>query len=115
MFKRVRVRGASMAPTLQDGQRLLACTVTYRVKSPRRGDLALVQHPRENFRVVKRIAALPGDEFQGRRLGPDEYAVLGDNPAATTDSATWGPVPKKALRARVWFAYGPWRWLGRRR
>jgi len=69
----------------------------------------VVQHPRLDIRVVKRLVGLPGDRWHGRVLGPDEFAVAGDNPAASTDSAHWGPVPRGAVRGRVVWSYSPWR------
>jgi signal peptidase I len=41
------------------------------------------------------------------RLGGDQYLVLGDNRAASTDGRDFGPVPARALTARVRFAYWP--------
>ena len=83
MLRRVVVQGRSMEPTLRAGQRLLVSSWGM----PRRGDLVVVQHPRLDIRVVKRLVGLPGDRWHGRVLGPDEFAVAGDNPAASTDSA----------------------------
>lgn len=34
-------------------------------------------------------------------LGPDECFVLGDHPAASTDSRQWGPIPLSRLRHRL--------------
>jgi signal peptidase I len=41
------------------------------------------------------------------RLGGDQYLVLGDHRAASTDGRDFGPVPASALAARVRFAYWP--------
>jgi signal peptidase I len=41
------------------------------------------------------------------RLGEDQYLVLGDHRAASTDGRDFGPVPAAALTGRVRFAYWP--------
>jgi signal peptidase I len=41
------------------------------------------------------------------RLGDDQYLVLGDHRAASTDGRDFGPVPAAALTGRVRFAYWP--------
>ncbi len=41
------------------------------------------------------------------RLGEDQYLVLGDHRAASTDGRDFGPVPATALTGRVRFAYWP--------
>jgi signal peptidase I len=89
--------------------------------------------------VVKRVVGLPGErvrlvagrlEVDGRqvpepylgatpagdldlRLGEDQYLVLGDHRAASTDGRDFGPVPAVALAGRVRFAYWPPRRLSR--
>lgn len=91
---RVEVVGDSMRPTLEAGDRL----VLWRGGRVRAGDLVAVADPRGQDRtVVKRLAS----------TGPDGLTVLGDNPAASTDSRTFGPVAAEALRGRVVYRYHP--------
>jgi signal peptidase I len=49
------------------------------------------------------------------RLGEDQYLVLGDHRAASTDGRDFGPVPAASLAGRVRFAYWPPRHLARPR
>jgi inner membrane protease subunit 1 len=54
-----------------------------------------------------------------RSLAPDARVdVRGDNEAASTDSRHFGPVPRRAVRGRVLYRYGPparaGRWPGSR-
>lgn len=77
--RRVAVVGDSMRPTLEPGDRVLAV----RGRRPRPGDLVVVPDPRGGgLLLVKRVAV----------VGPHGITVLGDNPAASTDSRTFGPV-----------------------
>ena len=39
--------------------------------------------------------------------GPDEYFVLGDNSAQSTDSRAFGPVPGERIIGRVWLRIWP--------
>lgn len=95
VHERFVVRGMSMAPTLQPGDRLLVR------RWPRRlapGALVVVAAPPAPRRlVVKRVVSVRGAQV----------TVRGDNPEASTDSRTYGPVPRAALRGRVVYRYAP--------
>lgn len=89
--RRVEVHGDSMLPTLRPGERLLVV----KARRSRPGQLVVVRDPRATSRVlVKRVTAVDGDKAH----------VTGDNAAATTDSAMFGPVP---VVARVVYRYHP--------
>lgn len=135
--RRVIIRGWSMYPTLAPGEYVLFDRFAYRHSDPRRGDIVLASHPsRPNMRIVKRLAALPGDRvaFDGERcwvndvpfgqrrpagppepsssartwtLGDDDYMLLGDAPHASTDAREFGPVGRRLLLARAWLVYWP--------
>jgi hypothetical protein len=88
--RRVLVRGGSMAPTLRDGDVVLA-----RPGAPvRPGELALVRWASRPGQLSVKRAALP--------LGDGWFAV-GDAPAASTDSRTLGPAEALGpVRWRLW-------------
>jgi nickel-type superoxide dismutase maturation protease len=92
----VEVAGDSMRPTLDPGDRLVVIRIGRRPVRP--GDLVTVPDPRRPERVmVKRVAAVTGGSV----------VVEGDNPAASTDSRTFGPVPTSTLGGRVVYRYWP--------
>jgi len=94
--RRIAVQGHSMEPTLSPGDRLLAV----RSRHLRTGDVVAVRDPRDGRVLVKRIGA----------LGDDGVVVRGDNPAASTDSRSFGPVPGDAVMGKVVRRYAPaWR------
>ncbi len=90
---------------------------------------------------IKRVAGMPGEEIvlRGGRVyvddlllpmpsipagpsagarrewwnGPDEYFVLGDNPADSRDSRVFGPVPAGRIIGRVWLRCWPPKAWGR--
>ncbi len=91
---RVEVAGDSMLPALAAGDRL----VVLRVGPARVGHVVAVADPRAGGRtLVKRVAA----------RGPAGVTVLGDNPAASTDSRSLGPVPPATIRGRAVYRYFP--------
>ena len=132
----VLVRGGSMRPTLEPGQRIAVAPL---VRPPARGDLVVVARG-QRLEVVKRVVGLPGERVRLRggrlevdgaavpepylatpgageldlRLGSAEYLVLGDHRAASTDSRDFGPIGADAILGRVAFAYWPPRRLRRR-
>jgi signal peptidase I len=114
------VEGDSMRPTLAPGQRIVVAPLT---GPPPRGALVVLRRPGPQveggpLEVVKRVAALPGDRVRlaGTEitLAADEYLVLGDNPARSTDGRSFGPVHSEDFVGIVQFAYWPPHRLARR-
>jgi type IV secretory pathway protease TraF len=92
-----------MEPTLRDGDWLVAT----RAGRPRRGSVVVLAHPQRELDIVKRVAAIPGDEILGGSLGPDEYMVIGDNAASSTDARDFGAVSRRAIEGVVRLRYHP--------
>ena len=103
----IRVDGDSMAPTLTDGDRLLARRVT--ASALRRGQIAVVRAPRfvgATF-LVKRIAGLPGDPVPPSvapvvaedRIPVGNVVLLGDNSEGSYDSRDHGYFPLADIHA----------------
>jgi len=98
VLRRVEVAGESMLPVLVPGDRLVV------LRHPRWrwrvGQVAALhdpRHPRAAALLVKRVAEVSSS-------GVD---VRGDNPAASTDSRTFGPVPAALLVGPVLYRYWP--------
>lgn len=105
--KRVVVEGRSMLPAYSPGQRLVVSRFAYLLRPPREGDVVAVRRGRRLD--LKRVTAVPGDRIlvlgYERVLGRDEWFVMGDNLAESTDSRHYGPVRRRDILGKVWFAY----------
>lgn len=56
------VKGASMDPTFHDGQYILTDKISYRIHTPKRGDVVVFKAPMNpDFDYIKRIIGLPED------------------------------------------------------
>lgn len=96
----VEVRGQSMAPGLEPGDRLL---VMRSRRPPRAGDVVLAVDPRDAGReLVKRVA----------RVDAGGVTLRGDNQAFSTDARIFGMLPVSAVQWRVAFRYWPMRRAG---
>jgi len=61
-FQVARVEGQSMAPTLEDQDRLIVNKLAYRIGEPRRGDIVMLYYPLNPEKsFVKRVIAEEGD------------------------------------------------------
>ena len=132
--RRVVVRGVSMRPLLDEGERVLVDRLAYWLHRPRRGDVVLLRGgPGDGpGLLLKRVVGLPGETVTLARdrlhvdgvlldlgrpvvgsspgtwmLGPDELFVLSDNLAVGTDSRHTGSVRRADLLGRAWLVYAP--------
>ncbi len=132
-----RVEGQSMAPTLENNDRLIVNKLAYRIGEPRRNDIVMLYYPPNPERsYVKRVIAEPGDEvhivdgrvyvndvplndqyvpdqyrshdnFGPKRIRDGYYFVLGDHRNNSSDSRHWGEVPKKYIIGKVQLRWWP--------
>lgn len=136
-FQVARVEGRSMEPTLHDQDRLVVNKLAYQIHDPEIGDVVMMMHPNNpDQTLVKRIVAGPLDTI-GFQAGvvvrngvpetetfvpeefrqPDDraavlvpegfYFVLGDHRSNSTDSRSFGPVPRKYILGRVQLRWWP--------
>jgi signal peptidase I len=136
-FQVARVEGQSMAPTLEDQDRLIVNKLVYRIGEPRRGDIVMLYYPLNPEKsFVKRVIAEEGDtvrivdgrvyvndiplkddyvpaEFRshddwGPQVIPEGYYfVMGDHRNNSSDSRHWGMVPKKYIIGKVQIRWWP--------
>jgi signal peptidase I len=132
-----RVDGLSMAPTLEDHDRLIVNKLVYELGDPRPGDIVMLYYPINPEKMfVKRVIAKEGDtvrivdgrvyvndiplhddyvpvEFRSHDdYGPQVvqqgyYFVMGDHRNNSSDSRHWGPVPKKYIVGKVKVRWWP--------
>jgi nickel-type superoxide dismutase maturation protease len=102
----VEVRGASMAPSLLPGDRLLVESHSYQGRPPRPGEVVLAADPREPEReLIKRVASIDD--------AASSAELRGDATEASTDSRVFGAIPLSVIRWRAVFRYWPPQRAGR--
>ena len=110
---RAEVAEGSMAPALLPGDWLLLDPTGGRW--PRPGSIVVVREPGTGILAIKRVsargrsagAAPPASVGPGGPLGPRDAWLLGDAPAGSIDSRSYGSLDADALVARAWFRYAP--------
>jgi len=136
-FQVARVEGLSMAPTLEDQDRLIVNKLAYRIGEPRRGDIVMLYYPlNPDKSFVKRVIAEEGDTVRivdgrvyvndiplkddyvsseyrshddwGPQVIPEGYYfVMGDHRNNSSDSRHWGMVPKRYIIGKVQLRWWP--------
>jgi len=97
-YMRFEVSGDSMYPAFRHGDYLVVRRFAPG-ELPNPGDVVLAADPREPGRtLLKRVEHV---DLHG------QVTLLGDNPAASTDSRHFGPVPAEAVIGRVAWRYWP--------
>ena len=136
-FQVARVEGQSMAPTLENQDRLIVNKLAYRIGEPQVGDIVMLYYPlNPDKSFVKRVIAEEGDQIrivEGRvyrndvpvnddyvppdyrshdDYGPEVvpqgyYFVMGDHRNNSSDSRHWKFVPKKYIIGKVQLRWWP--------
>lgn len=130
----VRVDGASMNKTLNDGDILLL----YKMAKIDRYDIVVLDEEYDDEIIIKRIIGLPGDtveikdnkiyvnddeitdeyaygdtsDYEKVTLADDEYFILGDNRLISKDSRYFGPIKKDDIIGEVVFRLWPFKSFG---
>jgi signal peptidase I len=136
-FQVARVEGQSMAPTLQNQDRLIVNKLAYRLGDPVVGDIVMLYYPQDPDKsFVKRVIAESGDtvkivdgrvyrndvllddsfvppeyrsheDYGPKVIDTGYYFVMGDHRNNSSDSRHWGLVPKKYIIGRVQLRWWP--------
>jgi signal peptidase I len=131
---RFLIKSVSMLPNLREGEFVIVDKVSYAFGSPQRGDIVVFALADEADDLIKRVIGLPGETieisdgtvyidgrplaepyavpspgsvFPARRLGADEYFVMGDNRVDSRDSRAFGPIQRQSIVGRAWIIYWP--------
>lgn len=136
------VKGTSMLPLLEDGEKIIVNKLIYRFRPVGRGDVVVFWFPGDpSVSFIKRVVGLPGDIVEMRQgflfvndkavdepyLSPalrdrdsykpvevkkGYYYVLGDHRNSSNDSRSWGEVPEKYIYGRAEARFWPWAKIG---
>lgn len=142
LYQPVKVEGTSMAPGLNNEERIFINKFVYRFESIGRGDVVVFHYPRDPQKsYIKRVIGVPGDrvriedgrvyvndreltesyvpdQYQDFRSYPEtfvperSYFVLGDHRNLSNDSRDFGPVAQELIYGKAVFAYWPVQKMG---
>jgi signal peptidase I len=137
LYQPVKVEGTSMAPGLEDQERIFINKFVYNWEPIQRGDIVVFRYPRDPSKsYIKRVIGVAGDRVRieggrvyvnGQALGEDyvpsgyadansypetlvpagSYFVLGDHRNMSNDSREFGCVEEKFIYGKAVFVYWP--------
>lgn len=89
---RYKVRGKSMEPHLKEGSSVYVSRLAYLFVDPEPNEIIAINHPTENFPVIKRVKHVTDE---------GHIFVVGDNAENSTDSRHYGAVEPKHVIGKV--------------
>lgn len=113
-FKQAQVRGESMMPTLQNGQKVITSRAYWLVGKIKKNDIIVLKEEKSEDYFIKRVLGLPGDKIQwsmapmnwplesGEYIVPeDRIYVVGDNLNHSDDSRKFGAFLQSNILGKV--------------
>ncbi len=142
LYQPVKVEGTSMAPGLEDQERIFINKFVYNWEPIQRGNIVVFRYPRDPSKsYIKRVIGVAGDRVRiesGRvsvngEAQPEDYVpagyldqssypetvvpagsyfVLGDHRNMSNDSREFGPVEQQYIYGKAVFIYWPMEKIG---
>lgn len=89
LFQPFIVKGESMEPNFSDGDYLIVDEISYRFKSPERGEVIVFDPPtNKSVRYIKRVIALPGETVE---MKSGKITIYDNNGSLVLDEAGYIP------------------------
>jgi len=128
VFIPIRVEGVSMLPTYGQGKINFINALAYRSRGPQRGDVISIRMAGKRVMLMKRVVGLPGEviafqdgrlwvdgrplpepyvkypcnwQMEPKKVGPNEYYVVGDNRSMMQSDHSEGRVERKRIVGKV--------------
>lgn len=90
LFQPFFVKGQSMEPSFESGDYLIIDEISYRLRTPERGEVVVFKNPQnQNQRFIKRIVGLPGETVE---LKDGKVAITANFKKFILDESAYLPV-----------------------
>ncbi len=133
LIGRFRIEQVSMEPNLHEGEYVIVDKVSYGLRDPQRGEIVVLKRANQPD-LIKRVIGLPNETLEVRdgqvfvngaplnepyiqgpinqtmspqQIEAGQYFVMGDNRNNSSDSRSFGAIPRNDIVGRAWIIYWP--------